>query len=139
MDRSVAALDVARRNVDRYELANVDVHAADWYSGVTGEAFDVIASNPPYVRKTILTWSKATFASSHASALVSGTDGLAAIRTIAAGASARLRGGGTLLVEHGHDQGAACREIFMAAGLTGVETLRDLAGHDRVCVGVKLT
>ena len=135
VDRSHAALDVARRNVVRLDLRNVDLHVAHWYSGVTGDMFDVIVSNPPYVREDDPHLVQGDVRFEPREALTSGSDGLAAIRTIASGAPSRLKKGGTLLVEHGHDQGAACREIFMAAGLIAVETLRDLAGHDRVCVG----
>ena len=135
VDRSDAALDVARRNVARHRLTSVDVHAADWYSGVRSAAFDVIVSNPPYVREEDPHLDEGDVRFEPRQALTAGRDGLAAIRTIAAGALSRLKDGGTLLVEHGHDQGDACREIFIVAGLTDVETLRDLAGHDRVCVG----
>ena len=137
VDRSDAALDVARRNVVRLNLTNVDLHAADWYSGVTGGMFDVIVSNPPYVRDDDRHLVEGDVRFEPREALTSGSDGLAAIRTIALGAPLRLKTGGTLLVEHGHDQGAACRAIFGAAGLIAVQTLGDLAGHDRVCLGSK--
>ena len=137
VDQSAAALDVAQRNVARHNLTNVDVHGADWYSGVAGNAFDVIVSNPPYVRQDDPHLAEGDVRFEPRQALISGSDGLDAIRTIAAGAPSRLRDEGTLLVEHGYDQGAACRDIFIAAGLIAVETLRDLAGHDRVCVGSK--
>lgn len=137
VDRSDAALDVARRNVARHRLMNVEVHAADWYSGVTGATFDVIVSNPPYVRDDDPHLGEGDVRFEPRQALTSGHDGLDAIRIIAAGALSRLMDGGTLLVEHGYDQGDACREIFIVAGLTAVETLRDLAGHDRVCVGTR--
>ena len=104
---------------------------------MTGTSFDVIISNPPYVREDDPHLVEGDVRFEPRQALTSGSDGLAAIRTIAAEAPSRLNHGGTLLVEHGHDQGAACREIFIAAGLIAVETLRDLAGHDRVCVGSK--
>ncbi len=54
---------------------------------------------------------------------------------IAAGAPARLAPGGWLLIEHGHDQGAAVRERLGRAGLEALETLPDLQGLDRVTRG----
>jgi release factor glutamine methyltransferase len=57
------------------------------------------------------------------------------LRTIAAGAPAHLRSGGTLLVEHGFDQGPAVRKLLSTAGLHDVTTLLDAAGLERVCVG----
>ena len=135
VDQSDAALEVARRNIARHRLTNVDVYAADWYLGVTGEPFDIIVSNPPYVQEADPHLHQGDVRFEPRVALTSGRDGLAAIRAIAAGAPSRLKDGAALLVEHGHDQGDAVRGIFIAAGLTAIETLRDLAGHDRVCVG----
>jgi release factor glutamine methyltransferase len=62
-------------------------------------------------------------------------DGLDAIRVIAAGAGAHLRGRGWLLVEHGFDQGKPVRDLFRAAGLVEVSTARDLEDRDRVTLG----
>jgi release factor glutamine methyltransferase len=39
------------------------------------------------------------------------------------------------MVEHGYDQGPACRLLFEQAGLQQVHTLPDLAGLDRVTLG----
>jgi release factor glutamine methyltransferase len=68
-------------------------------------------------------------------ALVAGADGLADLRRIVAGAPTRLKRGGSLAVEHGHDQGASVRDLFAQAGFAGIETHRDLAGIERVCTG----
>jgi len=69
--------------------------------------------------------------------LAGGPDGLAALRTIIAGAPIRLAVGGTLLVEHGYEQGAAVRDLFAAAGFAAIETQRDGAGHERVTLGTR--
>jgi hypothetical protein len=61
-------------------------------------------------------------------ALVSGPDGLSAIRSLTAGAPSGTR----LALEHAPDQGDA-----VAALLTGAETLRDLSGRPRVTVGTR--
>ena len=49
IDRSAAALDVARANAQRLRLRNVAFAAADWYDAVGSERFDLIVSNPPYI------------------------------------------------------------------------------------------
>jgi release factor glutamine methyltransferase len=67
--------------------------------------------------------------------LVAGDDGLDAIRHLVAHAAAHLGPGAWLLLEHGHDQGAAVRALFIAAGLQQVSTAPDLAGHERVTQG----
>ena len=69
------------------------------------------------------------------SALASGSDGLDALREIASGALAHLVTSGRLIVEHGWDQGAAVRTLFLRAGLQDVHTQPDLAGHERLTFG----
>ena len=64
-----------------------------------------------------------------------GSDGLDAIRAIAASAPANLLPDAALAVEHGHDQGPAVRAIFAARGYGDIRTHRDLAGHERVTAG----
>ncbi len=54
---------------------------------------------------------------------------------IVAGASPMLAPGGWLLLEHGFDQAAAVRELLAGAGFSGVQTRRDLAGHERATGG----
>ena len=63
-----------------------------------------------------------------------GGDGLDALRQIVAGAPAHLNPGGWLLLEHGHDQGAAVRALLQGAGLVDIRTRRDLANLER-CTG----
>ena len=54
-------------------------------------------------------------------ALVSGGDGLDALRIIVAGAPARLASDGFLIVEHGYDQSQSVGDLFAAAGFVDIE------------------
>ncbi len=130
-DRSAAALAVARANAERLR-ARVTFLESDWYAGVEGR-FDAIVANPPYIAAGDPHLPALRDEPLHA--LTDHADGLTHLRAIAAGAPSRLREGGTLLVEHGYDQGAAVRALFAAAGLGKVRTLRDAAGIERVCSG----
>jgi len=131
VDRSVGALEVARSNARRLG-ARVEFVAGDWYDGVGGR-FDLIVANPPYVAVADPHLHALSHEPTHA--LVAGADGLDDLRCIIAGAPAQLNSGGALLVEHGHDQAASVRELFVRAGFDGIETHRDLAGIERVCAG----
>jgi len=68
-------------------------------------------------------------------ALVSGVDGLEALRVIVAGAGDHLVPRGWLAVEHGYDQADAVRGLLQQAGFGELESLRDLSGIPRVAVG----
>ena len=129
-DNSSAALAVAQRNVNRHGLANVELLEGDWTDPVSGRLFDVIVSNPPYVcaGDPVLL----SLAQEPASALVSGDDGLDAIRELAGQCGAILDAGGRLMIEHGSDQQEAVADTLRDFGWEGIECYRDLAGLPRV-------
>ncbi len=130
-DASKAALDVARCNAQRLGL-EVAFFQGNWLEAVTGQTFDVIVSNPPY----IATGDHHLGALTHepGSALTSGPDGLDDIRTLVASAPNSLQPSGWLLLEHGHDQASAVRSLLTQAGFERVSSRTDLAGIER-CSG----
>jgi release factor glutamine methyltransferase len=137
-DSSLDALDVARANIAGLGRAGVNVRVAhgSWFDALADDlSVDVIVSNPPYVaadspdlEAIVGDWEP------HA-ALFAGRDGLDDIRRIIAGAPARLRPDGWLVLEIGADQGDAVAELLRAAGLVDVQVRPDLAGLDRVALG----
>jgi release factor glutamine methyltransferase len=139
VDDSAAALDVARGNAQALRLSNVEFRNGHWCEPLDGaspdNAFDLIASNPPYIALGDLHLDALRY--EPASALASGHDGLDAIRDIVRTAPAHLKPGGALLIEHGRDQGAAVRDLFVDAGLLDIDTGLDVEGRDRVTSGVK--
>jgi release factor glutamine methyltransferase len=138
-DVSPAALALARENARRLGVANVAFVDSDWYATVdaaaAGARFDLIASNPPYVAGGDPHLDEGDLKCEPAIALTPGGDGLASLRSIVAGAPARLAPGGALVVEHGYDQAEAVRGLFAQAGFTDIRSTRDLAGIPRVMSG----
>jgi release factor glutamine methyltransferase len=129
VELSAAALEVARRNAARHRLA-VDFRQGSWLAPLANERFGVIAANPPYVAAGDPHLADLRFEPQ--AALVSGADGLDAIRDIVRAAPAHLVAGGWLLLEHGLGQDAAVRELLERAGLEDAQTWPDLAGIPRV-------
>lgn len=136
-DASTDALDVARANLAGIGRAaeNVRIGHGEWFAALPdGARFDVIVSNPPYVADgspdlaaSVLEWEPAH-------ALFAGPDGLDDIRQLVTGARGRLADDGWLVLEIGHDQGAAVRELFEAAGYRDIEIRPDLAARDRIAL-----
>lgn len=134
VESSAAALAVARRNAVKLDL-EVEFRHGRWFEPVVGEHFDLVVSNPPYVAE----------GDPHlpglrhepAGALVSGADGLDAIREITSAAGLFLAPGGWLLLEHGAGQDLAVRSLLEKAGLESVHTWPDLAGIGRVSGGTR--
>lgn len=134
-DASAGALAVARRNAARNRIGNITFREGDWFTPLHGDAFDLIASNPPYIAGGDSHLREGDLRFEPPAALASGAHGLDAIRTIAQGAPAHLHPGGWLLLEHGLDQGAAVRGLLHAAGFREVATRRDLEARERVTIG----
>lgn len=132
VEASAAALQVARRNCVRLGL-DVDLRHGQWCGPLGEERFDLIVSNPPYVAAGDPHLADLRF--EPGSALVAGSDGLDAIREIAATAAPHLEPGGWLLLEHGMGQDGAVRKLLSAAGLEDIASWPDLAGIARVAGG----
>jgi release factor glutamine methyltransferase len=134
-DASRLALETARVNEERLGIGNVELRLGHWLGALGQDQCDVIVSNPPYIREDDPHLSHGDVRYEPMTALVSGNDGLDAIREIVSEASNHLNPGGWLLLEHGFDQGEAVLDLMRSAGFTGVETVGDLAGQDRVTLG----
>lgn len=132
VEASAAALAVARRNAVKHAL-EVDFRHGRWFEPLAGERFALIVANPPYVVEGDPHLAGLQF--EPLGALVSGADGLDAIREIVGGAPRHLHRGGWLLLEHGMGQDAAVRELFLQAGLEEVGSCPDLARIPRVAGG----
>ena len=132
VDVSRDALTVARANGERLGLI-VEWLQSDWWSALAGRRFDMVLSNPPYIAAD----DPHLPALRHEPglALTPGGDGLDALRTLIAGAPAHLGPGGWLVVEHGHDQAEAVRELMRRHGFIAATTRNDLAGLPRCSAG----
>lgn len=134
VDASEAALLVAGKNAERLG-ASVRLLQSDWFGSLSGESFDLIVANPPYIAERDPHLGVEDLRYEPRPALASGADGLDAIRRIVADAPAHLLAGGQLWLEHGYDQAVAVRELLAAAGLCDIEQHRDVAGIVRVSGG----
>ena len=134
-DASEGTLAIAIANAQGNGIRNIEFRMGSWFAPLTGERFDLIASNPPYIAEGDPHLEQGDLRFEPAAALSSCADGLDAIREIVSEAGAHLVAGGWLLLEHGLEQGAAIRELFEAAGFVDVATERDLESRDRVTLG----
>ena len=104
---------------------------SNWFSAFADEKFDLIVSNPPYIEENDEHLKALRF--EPVSALTSGTDGLDDIRILAADAPKHLREHGSIIVEHGYNQGELVAAIFRSTGFASVRTVRDLGDNPRLC------
>lgn len=130
VDASADALAVAEQNVRQHDLPNVSCLLGDWTVPVADRTFRVICSNPPYV--AVGDAALAALSAEPNLALVSGGDGLAAIRTLARDCATIIEHDGLLLLEHGNEQRAAVAEILNSNGWRDIACHHDYAGQPRM-------
>jgi release factor glutamine methyltransferase len=132
LDVSAEALEQARLN-EELIMSTPDARVrwvqSRWFDSLADERFDLIVSNPPYVRTGEIVGS---LKFEPRLALDGGGDGLEAYRVLFAEAWQHLKAGGALLVEHGADQRPELVTLAEANGWRVAAARDDLAGHPRV-------
>ncbi len=132
VDVSRAALDVAAENAQRHDVAErVRLVESDLLSAVRGERFDVMVSNPPYVAEGEVLEAQVREYEPHG-ALFAGPTGLEVYRRLIPEAWEVLVPAGWLVMEMGHGQREALRELL--AGWDAVSFVGDLQGIPRVAI-----
>ena len=131
IDVSAEALSLARENAARTGVA-VELLQVDLLGGLPGSDWDLVVSNPPYVRPDeaatlapeVVDWEPhvALFDGGHTETLVRD-------------AAAVLRRGGALVLESYDERARAVAGLLERAGFEQVAVTRDLAGRDRVVEG----
>jgi release factor glutamine methyltransferase len=136
IDRSAAALAIARANAVALNLdGRARFAAADWGEGVSGR-FDLILCNPPYIATADLPDLPADVRCFEPSlALDGGDDGMAAFRRIVQHTTHLLAPKARIFLEIAPSQAAAVGELLLSHGMQHIETRKDLSGRWRCVSG----
>ncbi|MBL0010522.1 MAG: peptide chain release factor N(5)-glutamine methyltransferase [Nitrosomonas sp.] len=135
VDLSSDAIAVSRWNAENLEVNNIYLKTGNWFDELSGERFDLIVSNPPYVAENDPHLQQGDLRFEPQMALSTGDNGLKCIRHIIAMAPDYLVNNGWLLLEHGYDQAAECRRLFGDKDFSNICSYPDLAGIMRVSGG----
>jgi ribosomal protein L3 glutamine methyltransferase len=130
VDLSADALEVARRNVDDYQMQErITLLQSDLYDALPAQRrYDLIVSNPPYVNAASMSQLPPEYLREPQMALAGGADGMDLVRRIVDGARSRLNPQGVLVVEIGNERVHA-EAAFPELELTWLSTS---AGDDMV-------
>jgi release factor glutamine methyltransferase len=132
VDQSPAAIELAEKNRQKFQLQNVNLKISDWFSNMDQQQFDVIVSNPPYIDPQDPHLSQGDLRFEPLTALIADEKGLADIKHIIHHAKNYLLSGGWLLLEHGYDQAEAVKKLLHENGYAQIQTRKDYGGNDRV-------
>jgi release factor glutamine methyltransferase len=136
-DQSARALDLAQENAKNLDIKNISFFQGSWLAPLSGQTFDAILSNPPYIEKNDPHLQRGDVRFEPVHALISEENGFADIHHIISNSPSFLTPSGWLMLEHGYQQGEQVRQLFAAFSYSEIETLRDLAGHERITIGRK--
>ncbi|MBQ7793920.1 MAG: peptide chain release factor N(5)-glutamine methyltransferase [Clostridia bacterium] len=136
IDISLAATALSRKNAERLGISErADFTVCDIMTEHLSGKYDVIVSNPPYIRTDVIpTLMREVQCFEPHLALDGGADGLKFYRRIVSEAKILLNENGFLAFEIGYDQGESVSEL-MADGFCDVTVTKDLCGNDRVVSG----
>ena len=139
IDQSADAIATAAKNATENNLqSRAEFLQMDWHDKNKLHAlgkFDVILCNPPYIpSRDIETLQPEVRNHDPMAALDGGDDGLHPYRHIAAQLHYLLSPAGIALLEFGHDQAAAVRQILESHGLSASQAIKDLGGNNRIIV-----
>ena len=132
-DISEAALSLAKENARNLQ-AEVRFLQGNLFAPVSGEQFDVIVSNPPYIPEALRGHLQAEVQKEPALALFAGENGLDFYRRIAKEAPGHLLSQGWLCLEVGDGEAEAVAAL-LKMNFESVRILPDLNGLDRVVSG----
>lgn len=134
-DLSREALQVAEENASKQKVGAVFAES-DLFDKVEG-TYDIIVSNPPYIRTSVIKELQEEVKLHDPYAALDGKeDGLFFYREIIKKSKEYLKKGGRLYFEIGYDQGEDVKKLMEEAGFSEVTVKKDLAGLDRVVFGV---
>ncbi len=138
LDKYDSAVELARKNIERHQLNNIQAFTSDWfeYAGIginpRQASYDIIVSNPPYIDVNDHHLNEGDVRFEPKTALVSKKHGLADIALIIQHAKVFLAPNGWLLLEHGWQQAKAVQQLFLENDYNKIQTEKDLSGHDRI-------
>ncbi len=132
-DISAEAVETAEANAEDLRV-KVRFLTGDMFEPVKGRKFDMIVSNPPYIRTNMISILQEEVKDHEPlNALDGGRDGLDFYRAIVEKAAGFLKPEGFLLMEIGHDQGEDLRKMLKDSGkYSPAVVIKDLPGRDRV-------
>lgn len=133
-DFSDEALAIAALN---FKHTSVELKKSDMFEIFAGSAFDVIVSNPPYIKSDDIKGLQSQVAEYEPlMALDGGADGLDFYKIIAEKAAEYLNDNGALFVEVGFDQAREVAALF-ETNFKNIEIIKDLQGVERIVKAIR--
>ena len=131
-DISKKAIEIAKRNAIANN-ANIEFILSDMFEQISMCDFDIIVSNPPYIKTDVIKKLSKEVQNEPHIALDGGNDGLNFYKIICSEAYKYVKNGGYIMVEIGYDQKDEVIELFnKTRHYKEIQSIQDLGGNNRV-------
>ena len=137
IDISSKSLQISKVNGQKLRINNrLRLFKSNIDNFNTGK-YDLIVSNPPYIKKSNLKCLEKDIGFEPKQALDGGLDGLSEIRKVIIRSSELIKRSGHFIIEIGFDQKNKVKKILRDKGFYIKKTVKDLSNHDRCIVSIK--
>ena len=137
IDISNKSLQISKLNGQKLRINNrLRLFKSNIDNFNTGK-YDLIVSNPPYIKKSNLKCLEKDIGFEPKQALDGGLDGLSEIRKVINKSSELIKRSGHFIIEIGFDQKNKVKKILRDKGFYIKKTVKDLSNHDRCIVSIK--
>ena len=137
IDISKKSLQISKVNGQKLRINNrLRLFKSNIDNFNTGK-YDLIVSNPPYIKKSFLKCLEKDIGFEPKQALDGGLDGLSEIRKVINKSSELIKRSGHFIIEIGFDQKNKVKKILRDKGFYIKKTIKDLSNHDRCIVSIK--
>ena len=138
VDISNKSLQISKVNCQKLRINNrLRLFKSNIDNFNTGK-YDLIVSNPPYIKKSNLKCLEKDIGFEPKQALDGGLDGLSEIRKVINKSSELIKRSGHFIIEIGFDQKNKVKKILRDKGFYIKKTIKDLSNHDRCIVSIKI-
>tara|TARA_B100000989_G_scaffold287517_1_gene257212 strand:+ start:930 stop:1775 length:846 start_codon:yes stop_codon:yes gene_type:complete len=137
VDISEKALSMAKKNARQHKADHIQFILSSWFKNIPKNRFDLIISNPPYISPNDQHLREGDVRFEPNSALIAQDNGLDDFKKIITKASVFLNPKGTILLEHGFQQGAIVKNLLESSGFVQIRHYQDIQGHVRATLGKK--
>ena len=135
VDISLDALQIARDNANSNEVSVNFVNSNLFETLDKEKKFDIIVSNPPYIKSNVINGLQDEVRKEPEIALDGGEDGLYFYKSIVKVAPGYLNANGFLVFEIGFDQAEEIKELMQMNGFKNIKIIKDFGGNNRVVMG----
>lgn len=137
VELSDTAFNFLSENIKGTDITAIKGDVSECYNSFEEEYFDLIASNPPYIKSGELKNLQAEVGFEPKMALDGGKDGCDFYRAIIELWTSKLKKGGAMAFELGENQADTVGSLMERAGYDNIKTAFDLGGTKRAIIGIK--